>query len=194
MKYYAQYPLPNDSAWDRKTWRRYAPIWFKECIDVIKNLIDWLPVIWKDKHWDDHYIFEVLKRKLLLQRNYLVKHNRHTEIPRVNRDITICLNLIERIQDEYYALEIYDYHKSEFEFTPCEDMPGHSELNFKVTDENFDEYFSLHKASVKKCLKQDRTLSGSKKELAHAVAEYKQDQCHKLLFKILSERVTWWWD
>lgn len=194
MNKYIKHPLPSTSAWDRKTWRCYAPIWFKHFIDGIKNLIDWLPVIWKDRHWDDHYIFEVLKQKLLLQRNYLVDQYRHTDIPRTNRDITICLNLIERIQDEYYVMEIYGYYESEFKFTPCEDMPGYSTMDTTIISENFDAYFALHKCAVKKCLKKDRSLSGSKENLARAVSEYKQDQCHKLLFRILSERMTWWWD
>ena len=29
MKTYTQLPMPKDSAWERKTWRRYTPIWFK---------------------------------------------------------------------------------------------------------------------------------------------------------------------
>lgn len=194
MKHYTPLPLPSNSAWERKTWRRYAPIWFKEFIDGVKNLIDWLPVIWKDRHWDDSYIFEVLKRKLLLQRNHLVDQYRHTDIPTVNRDITICLNLIEHIQEEYYALEIYNYHESKMVSKKCEDIPGYNEVNIEVVSENFDSYFALHKSAVKKCLKKDRTLSNSKENLARAVAHYKQDQCHKLLFSILSERMTWWWD
>jgi hypothetical protein len=194
MNKYTKHPLPLNNAWERKTWRRHAPIWFKEFIDGVKNLIDWFPIIWKDRHWDDSYIFEVLKHKLLLQRNHLVDQYRHTDIPRVNRDITICLNLIERIQDDYYVMETYDYHKSEITYTPCVDMPDCSEVDVVVRSENFDAYFTLHKSAVKKCLKQNRSLSGSKKNLARAVAEYKQAQCHKLLFRILSERMTWWWD
>jgi hypothetical protein len=43
-------------------------------------------------------------------------------------------------------------------------------------------------------LKKDRTLSTSKEKLAQAVAEYKQEQCSRLLFSILNERIFWWWD
>ena len=70
MKTHKPLPLPNNSAWDRKTWRSYSPVWFLEFVRGIQNLIHWLPVIWKDRHWDDHYIFEVLKHKIKLQQKY----------------------------------------------------------------------------------------------------------------------------
>lgn len=194
MKHYTPLPLPPDSAWERKTWRRYAPVWFKTFIDGIKNLIDWLPVIWKDRHWDDHYIFEVLKRKLVLQRKHLVEQNRHMNVPIDNRDITICLNLIERVQEEYYGLEMYDYTKTEFQFTPLNDGSDCSELEINHISDTLDEYFAKHRAAVKKCLKADRNLSGSKHDLAFAVSQYKEKQCHDLLFRILNERIKRWWD
>jgi hypothetical protein len=45
MKTYTQLPMPKDSAWERKTWRRYAPVWFKQFIDGVSNLFKWFPVI-----------------------------------------------------------------------------------------------------------------------------------------------------
>ena len=161
MKTYTQLPIPKDSAWERKTWRRYAPIWFNKFIDSVSNLFKWLPVIWKDRNWDGNYIFEILKHKLILQREYLVSKNRHMSIPITNRDITLCLNLIERIQEEYYEMEVYDYHETKLRFTPVKDTPKYFELNIDTVSENFDAYFALHKATVKKCLKADKTLSRS---------------------------------
>ena len=194
MKTYTQLPMPKDSAWERKTWRRYAPIWFNKFIDSVSNLFKWLPVIWKDQNWDGHYIFEILKHKLILQREYLVSKNRHMSIPTINRDITLCLNLIERIQEEYYEMEVYDYHETKLRFTPVKDTPKYFELNIDTVSENFDAYFALHKATVKKCLKTDRTLSTNKRSLARAVSQYKQEQCSRLLFEILSKKIYRWWD
>ena len=36
----------------------------KSFIISIKNLIKWFPIIWKDRDWDDHYIWEIMKNKL----------------------------------------------------------------------------------------------------------------------------------
>jgi hypothetical protein len=50
----------------------------------------------------------MLKFKLIQQRKELVEANRHMGVEAINRDITICLNLIERILDETYNLVIND--------------------------------------------------------------------------------------
>ena len=217
MKTHKQLPLPTSGAWGRKT---YNPIvmfrraiyskWphsfldrnmdkfifdpYEKVKNGLVNFWTWKSVIWKDKHWDDHFIFEVLKQKLILQRKELVSANRHTSVPQANRDITICLNLIERIQEEYYGMETYNFHESEYIFTPSESHPDCSELNVDVVSENFDSYFALHRATVKKCLKADRNLLSSKEKLARAGAQCKQTQCQQLLFKILSQRINGWWD
>jgi hypothetical protein len=32
----------------------------KQFFRNIHNLIRWFPIIWKDRDWDDHFIFEIL--------------------------------------------------------------------------------------------------------------------------------------
>lgn len=172
IKTYSQLPIPKDSAWDRKTWRSYSPIWFLNFTRGIKSLIEWLPVIWKDRHWDHTYIFEILKYKIELQREYLVKSNRHTRIEADNRDMTNVLNLIERVQQEYYAIEYMDYVDSKFE----------------------DAYLKKYPNSVRVVMKKDMRTATDKDLLCLHVAQYNQEKAHKLLFKILNERINYWWD
>ena len=192
MKTHKPLPLPNDSAWDRKTWRRYSPVWFLEFIRGIQNLIHWLPVIWKDRHWDDHYIFEVLKHKIKLQQKYIVNSNRHTRVNIDNRDMTIVLNLIERIQDDYYALECYEYENSNFRFEPAGDEKYTMERD--VISENYDAYLKKYRTSVRAVMKKDMETTIDKSKLCFWVAQHNQQKAHDLLFRILKERLTWWWD
>ena len=192
MKTHKPLPLPNNSAWDRKTWRSYSPVWFLEFVRGIQNLIHWLPVIWKDRHWDDHYIFEVLKHKIKLQQKYIVNSNRHTRVNIDNRDMTIVLNLIERIQDEYYALECYEYENSKFRFEPAGDKKYTIEQD--VISENYDAYLKKYRTSVRAVMKKDMETTIDKSKLCFWVAQHNQQKAHDLLFKILKERLTWWWD
>jgi len=215
MKTHKQLALPSDSAWGRKT---YNPIvlfrraiykkWpygfldknmdkyiFDPLNNVKNGLINfwtWKSVIWKDKHWDDYYIFEVIKHKLILQRKWLVNANRHTAISQTNRDITICLNLIERIQEEHYDMEYMDYFVSDFKWIDFDE--NSKELVIDDISNTADDYFKKHRSTVKKCLKKNRNLLFDKKRLAMAVAHENQKKCQALLFRILSERITWWWD
>lgn len=192
MKTHKPLPLPNNSAWDRKTWRSYSPVWFLEFVRGIQNLIHWLPVIWKDRHWDDHYIFEVLKHKIKLQQKYIVNSNRHTRVNIDNRDMTIVLNLIERIQDDYYALECYEYENSKFRFEPAGDEKHTIEQD--VISENYDAYLKKYRTSVRAVMKKDMETTIDKHKLCFWVAQHNQQKAHDLLFRILKERLTWWWD
>ncbi len=61
-------------------WRIYR--WFKweakhaprEIAQGFKNLWKWLPIIWKDRDWDNHFIFEVLKFKIKNTAEYTEKN------------------------------------------------------------------------------------------------------------------------
>ena len=192
MRTYKPLQIPNNSAWDRKTWRSYSPVWFLEFVRGIQNLIHWLPVIWKDRHWDDHYIFEVLKHKIKLQQKYIVNSNRHTRVNIDNRDMTIVLNLIERIQDDYYALECYEYENSNFRFEPAGDEKYTIEQD--VISENYDAYLKKYRTSVRAVMKKDMETTTDKSKLCFWVAQHNQQKAHDLLFRILKERLTWWWD
>ena len=196
IKRYKQLLIPSDSAWKKSSIiNKYTPIWLIVFIEGINNLIKWIPTIYKDKNWDKHYILDIIKFKLLQQRNYLVKANRHEGVPMLNRDITLCLNLIELVQSELYALEYMDYCKDDFNWIDCgEEHPGCKKLDIVPVWENFDDYFKKYRASVKKVLKINRNLTSSKKKLAMALAQYNQQRCHDLLFKVLSEKINNWWD
>ena len=192
MRTYKPLQIPNNSAWDRKTWRRYSPMWFLEFIRGVQNLVHWFPVIWKDRHWDDHYIFEVLKHKIKLQRKYIVNSNRHTRVNIDNRDMTMVLNLIERIQDDYYALECYEYENSKFRFEPAGDEGYVMEKD--LISENYDAYLKKYRTSVRAVMKKDMETTIDKHKLCFWVAQHNQQKAHNLLFRILNERLTWWWD
>lgn len=186
---------PKDSAWERKSWRRYTPIWFNELVDSLKNTIDWFPVIWQDRHWDDYYITKVLQRKVELQRHYLVSNNRHTGLEMDNRDMTWLLNLIERKHEDYYVMEKYDYEKSDIDFIPSESHPESYEIEVNVEWENWDEYLNKYKGAVRRVLKQNPKLKSSdKSDLTMYVGQYNQKRCNDLIWKIMNERSEGWWD
>lgn len=194
MKKHLPLPIPSDSAWGRKTWRTYTPIWLKEIIDGISNIVKWAPTIYKDRNWDDYYIFEILKFKLIQQREELVGANRHTGIEETNRYITICLNLIEHIHEETYNLEYQDFVREKVWFSDNGD--GTSTWNSEIEMENFAGYFKKYPNQVEKLLnKQPRLgLPENKMELALKLSDLNQKRCQTLLFKILDNKINHWWD
>ncbi len=191
MNKYTLLQLPKDTIWERKSWRRYAPIWLIRITDSIWGLIEWFPIIWKDRHWDDHYIFEILKFKLLKQREYLVNNNRHTNVSEANYYITICLNLIDKIQNEYYALEYQDFYRGTTKFIKEGKYYRHEE---KIEFENFSGYFQKYPLQVKSLLKKYPEVKDDKMKLALFLSYRNQKRCQTLLFKILNEKINYWWD
>jgi hypothetical protein len=193
MKTYSQYPLPKDTAWGRKTWRTYIPYWLLNFIDGVKNIITWIPIIYKDKNWDHSYIYDIIEFKLLQQRNYLVSANRHTSIPETNRDITICLNLIQRIKNEYYSSEYLDYYDSDMKFIPVKGKDTYT-LESTIIWEKFDLYLNKYPLQVKKILKEHPEFKDDKFRIIMWIGRKNEKRAQLLLFKIMNEKINHWWD
>ena len=192
MKTYKPLIIPEDSAWDRNTlygklhWRiRYV-------ITGIKNIIRWMPTMYHDRDWDQWHIYNVLQKKIEFQRKELINANRHTDINRDNRDMTIVLNLIERVNEDFYGVEYLDYSESKFRFEPIEGDDEYYTMEQDVISENYDEYIKKYQSSVRKVLKEKPDLD--KKDLCFWVARHNEEKAHDLLHRILKERIRHWWD
>lgn len=196
MKIYKPLIVPEDSAWNRKTLS--ARIWrntnwrIRQFLTSCNNIIKWAPTIWKDRDWDDGFIFDILQKKIEFQRKEIIYANRHTQVNRDNRDMTIVLNLIERVKEEYYNSEYLDYEKSKFRFEDVEDREDLKRLEIDVLSERYDEFLIKYPSSVRKVLKDKPDLD--KRDLCFYVSHYNQEKAHDLLFRILRERMRWWWD
>jgi len=196
MKNYKKLTIPEDSAWNRKTisariWRNLH--WrIRYFIGGYKNILRWVPTLYKDKDWDDWYIFTILQKKIEFQRKEIIYANRHMQVDRDNRDMTIVLNLIERVKEEYYGSEYLDYSETKFRFEPVEDGRELYSMEEDVISENYDAYLRKYPSSVRKVLKNKSGLD--KKDLCYYVAKHNEKKAHDLLFKILKERMRWWWD
>ncbi len=192
MKHYQKLPIPSTSAWGKKSiwhWR------IREFFTSIKNIVRWIPTIWKDRDWDDFYITKLLQKKIEFQRKYLVKHNRHTNIDRDNFWMTVVLNLIEKEHEEFYSLEKYDYEKSDWVFIPSKEFIDSFEIEINTAWENLDAYLSKYPASIRRVKKQYPEKDFSRKEtLALYVGMHNQQRCRNLIFEILKRHLYEWWD
>jgi flagellar biosynthesis chaperone FliJ len=134
MKIYKKLIVPNTSSWDKKpnwwqtnisfpiyykyryTWwyKIYQNYWefpLKNFKKGIKNLWKWAPIIYKDRDWDDFYIFEMLKKKLTgSELNYLNKIYRSrfnnesvNEAPNTGEKIQNLNNRIKVLRDKISA-------------------------------------------------------------------------------------------
>ena len=82
----------------------------KTTIEGFKNIIKWLPIIWKDRDWDDHFIWEILKTKLKHQADYISKQDRHTQAQYDAQKMRLCVSLIEKIQEDRKSTRLNSSH------------------------------------------------------------------------------------
>lgn len=151
----------------------------------ISNLWKWLPIIWKDKDWDKHYIMEILIFKMKKNRDYMVNYG-HVENKRAIATMTECIDLLEKVHNEWdnYEEHSHDEHekkwgKSEYYTVPCEDRPG----SYLLKDRREDRM-------------KPEEIEQMKKEfiLASKIAALKRQKDFKVALEIFLEEFDGWWD
>lgn len=185
----------NDWVWVNIGWR------IRGIYRSIRNLIKWFPIIWKDRDWDSHYIFEILKFKLQNQAKYIGDQDRHTRAKRDAQIMTTCVRLIEKVQDEYYSMEYMDYEDRIFNFIPSPTQPGLNKLHTEIKSENYDDYYKRYPLIYKRVLNgegpfniKDRNKDSIKQLIAMNIGHINQARAKKLLFTLLEHNIENWWN
>jgi hypothetical protein len=175
----------------------------------VGNLIKWFPVIWKDRDWDDHYIFEVFKFKLEKQAKYIKEKGFHTNSDLDAKRMMLCVKLMEKVQEEFYVMEYMDYEDKDFFFVPTgddiEDVLGGYYMETLLKKENLNDFFKKYPLVYKKIVtdkkyhifkidNEDLTSYDVKSRIALNIGRYNHERARKLLFKILSENIESWWN
>jgi hypothetical protein len=192
-------PRPNIFRRIYLWWEHDGKYYHKYFKTGVKNIIYWFPIIWKDRNWDSHYIFEIMKHKLSAQANYIGTNDRHTRAQQDARRMRLCVKLMSKVQEEDYTMEYMDYHKDRIWFTDCEDRPGSSLMNSEQVWEKFDDYFKKYPLVYKRVMNGEGVFKREGREddkqiIAMNIAHINQDRAHKLLFKIMEENILGWWD
>jgi len=192
---------PKLNLWDKVSlwWRYDGKYYHKFLREGISNIIYWFPIIWKDRNWDHSYIFTMLQHKLKAQTKYIGGRDRHTRAQLDAKRITICVNLIEKLQDSFYEMEYMDYHKDRIWFIPCEDHEGSSLMNSEEVWEKFDDYFKKYPLVHKRVMNGEgfapiKGREDDKHFIAMSIGHMNVEKAHKLLFKVLQKNIRNWWD
>jgi hypothetical protein len=194
-----------ETIYDKVYWKTIG--WrIKEFRSSVNKLIRWFPIIWKDRDWDDHYIWEIMKNKLRWQAKYIGDRDFHTRAALDAKRIRLCANLMDKVQDGFYGGEYMDYHETKWNFLDIPDKPGYKELDMQTTSEHFEDYFKKYPLVYKKVLadkklqifgieaRDGETEVDAKQRIAMNIGRYNHERARKLLFKIMEENIEGWWD
>lgn len=194
MKHYKQLPIPKDSAWGRNKWLRYVPIWLKQFLQGLRNIIRWMPTIYRDRNWDHSFITDMLQKKLEFTREELVNANRFVGVEAVNKDITLALNLLERIKHSYYELEMHDYIKKSYDWEPADVTGDYLAMEATILEDHLDEYLAKYKRTAKKLRKKHKLKVADTERIAFRVSDYNQQKCERIFWKLMHYKLNHWWD
>jgi len=183
----------NQWYWKLYRWFKWeAKHFHRDIAQGFRNLWKWFPIIWKDRNWDDYFIFEVLKFKLKNTADYFEETQRFVGWEDEVKYIRICEKLIKRIQDDYYQMEYLD-DKYLIEKMKIEED---GRLKFDTIKDNLEEYINQYSRTKEKVLSSDKykTYLQTNRGIALAVGIERHLKARKLLFKILEQRIEGFWD
>lgn len=172
----------------------------KDIAQGFKNIWRWLPIVWKDRDWDDYYIFEVLKFKIKNTRDLTEKNQRFVGWESQVRYMRICEKLITLIQDEYYSHEHFDYYDNKFSFEKIKGSDNF-EMKSEVLRDDLQSYINKYPNTKRLVINHPKysKFTNSMSEvtdsrLAIVMGMARHEKSKKLLFKILEQKIENWWD
>ena len=171
-------------------WEFEGRYYHKDFINGVKNLWNWFPVIWKDRDHDQHFIYEVLIHKLEKQAKYIGERDWHTRAKRDAEKMLLCARLARIQQEDTYSYEFMEYLDQDFEFIPTDETEKWFTMESTTTRDNLIEYFHKYKRQHRLLDKTDKDT----KRIAIEIARNNQERSRKLLFKIMEENISGWWD
>lgn len=187
--------------WDKISgwWKykgRYIPLSIK---GGVRNLIKWFPIIWKDRDWDSNFTYDIISFKLNNMADHYEKYGHHVGAEYDASRMRLCVRLIQKLKDEYYQSEYYDYIEEKHWFEAIEDSPGYSSWESRVIKDNLSEYISKYPLTYKRSLRGEGPFNIKGREddqKLHAMnmGYIRHNKARKLLFRILEENIESWWD
>lgn len=119
-------------------------MWYiRRIIRRIKNLIRWIPIIWKDEQWDYYHIFEILKHKLIFTAEHTRKHGYHVNSNYDADRMMLCVRLIEKVQNEKYIDVLINDNELTQEKLDAAFNKQHKarKLLFKILEQNIEQWW-----------------------------------------------------
>lgn len=117
--------------------------WWYDLVNGISHLINWFPIIWRDRDFDNHYIEVILLHKLRNTLYFFESKNSVTDwtVPeqaKALQALRICVTILERKQNDFYVM-ICDTMCSKEEI---ENIVKCEERDMKIFGKLFGKYLS----------------------------------------------------
>jgi len=182
-------------------WQRFLLYWkFKyryyprNFVRGVKNLIKWGPIIWKDRDWDDSFLFEIIKFKIS---NMSELHSETMPYNGSHRNVEIMntiVRLIDKFQTEHYQHEYLDYIDDEYSFVQIEGTDFFEMKTVNLRDD-LDQYFAKYPLLKNRATNHSfYQKNPSDTSLAMSMGNVQHDRAKRLIFELLNRNIEKWWE
>lgn len=161
----------------------------RDIIIGVKNLIKWFPIVFKDRDWDSHYIFEVLKFKIKNTSKYIGEADRYVGCERDVEIMNTVVRLIDMVQNETYSMEYMDYETGEFSLEKFQEYRNNQDYS-----KYFEKYPLIYKYVCETPKHKDVLNNDCDNSIALSMGMINHQRAKKILFKLLNEHIEKWWD
>jgi len=182
-------------------------IWYpiREFFKSIWRIITWIPLLWKLRPWDNNGIYKILIKNITDMEVYMSeKGSKIIEYwEEESKSMKVVIELLKRVDDEFYNLEYLDYHEFAILWTEFEEKRGNKMEKFykfesEITEHKFLEYFKLYPNEYRKAkLKTNRVGEEFTPKECENIAFHMSMSLHekakRVLFNYMSYKIPGWW-
>lgn len=89
------------------SWFTPLTVWYESC----ERVIQWIPVLWKDRDWVDNYIFMILRYRIKRARYSTENHSYYANAEIYAKQMRIAELLLERLENSHeYVDQEWEEH------------------------------------------------------------------------------------
>lgn len=157
-------------------------VWYNIKYGTI-NLIQWLPIIWKDRDYDHYFLMRLLEFKLNKMGKSFKKYNNHTQTDAHVKQVNKCANIFKRLYEDEYLLNSFKNHDKKW---------GNIRVSFEECENpDFHEIILKRKNVI---TEQDKTDERKESKVCSEKGYENQRKDLKEVFRIMYDNILTWWD
>jgi len=140
-------------------------------ITGISNIISWIPLLYKDRPWDNYYLNLMIIKKIEIMRNSFIECKHHNHSKKKLRGMSKAINALKRISLNGYSDKLWDDY---FKKWGGMDIGNGIFINKKIKS---DEDRNMSRGEIKKIQDND---------------DYMINQDMELFSKVFKKSLDWW--
>jgi hypothetical protein len=149
----------------------------------IENLINWFPVIWKDRDWDHWFLYMILKKKLSDMEEYHRKYGHTVNAEKTADEMKTCVNLLDRLMKDEYHEMVFKKHDEKW---------GEPEFNWDECEREGCCELKIFRTNIKDEKDKEQETKEFRRLCEHEANLRKQDIDY--LFETMKKYIQSWWD